>query len=72
MYISDYCERSKEENKYVVVSFMDMDENEPGIDFDVVEPVFDEIGNLVGYLFENDFYSKEQIRWFRIQKEFME
>lgn len=72
MYLLDYCDQFQNDNTYVLVHFVDQSGLDEAIDYDSIEPVFDNAGNLVGYLLfsENliEFHPKESIDWFRIQE----
>jgi hypothetical protein len=63
------CGKSKLENCYVLVGFTTQDEEDSGIEFYIIEPVFDNRNILVGYLIDNEFHPREFIRWFRIKED---
>lgn len=73
MFLSDYCVGSQDPNTYVLVHFTDQSGLEEALDYDAIEPVFDNAGGLVGYLLFSEglieFHPKEKINWFRIQEE---
>lgn len=74
MNIKEYCEKTQSENYYVQVHYRDFSFDEPSLESDHIIAVEDSDGNHIGYLIgdndgDDEFWHKEDIRWFRILKE---
>ena len=72
MNIKEYCKLSQSEDYYVQVQYKDMNFDEPAIESDHIVAIEDTAGNLIGYLigdeYFDEFWHKEDIRWFRVLK----